>query len=180
MPTFAITTDADGIVLNLYDAGRADLRLRDGAGVRLRVETTYPAAGKIAIAVDPATTHSFTVKLRIPDWCAKPLLRVNGQPVEAKKTGDGYVAIRRTWRKGDTVEMVLKLEPRLVLGEHTNRNKAALLYGPLVLAADAALAGGKPVYALKLASGNVADSRRHRGAGPRADENLARRPGILH
>ncbi len=157
MPTFAITSDADGAVVNLYDAGSAHLRLRDGVAVKLGVETTYPATGKIAIAVDPATAHPFTVKLRIPDWCAKPWLQVNGQPVDAKKTGGGYVAIQRTWRKGDTIELALKLEPRLVLGEHTNRGKAALLYGPLVLAADAVLTGGKPVHALKLASGNLAD-----------------------
>jgi DUF1680 family protein len=157
VPTFAIATDADGVAVNLYDAGRANLRLRDGVAVKLGVKTTYPAVGKIAIAVDPVTPHDFSVKLRIPNWCAKPLLRVNGQPVDTKKTGDGYAAIRRTWRKGDTVEMVLNLEPRLVLGEHTNLNKAAVVYGPLVLAADAALAGGKPVHALKLASGNVAD-----------------------
>jgi DUF1680 family protein len=59
VPTFAITTDADGVVLNVYDAG------------------------KIAIAVDPATPHDFNVKLRLPDWCAKSLLRVNGQPAKS-------------------------------------------------------------------------------------------------
>ena len=123
VPTFAIATDADGVAVNLYDAGRANLRLRDGVAVKLGVKTTYPAAGKIAMAVDPVTPHDFSVELRIPNWCAKPLLQVNGQPVDAKKTGDGYAAIRRTWRKGDAVEMVLNLEPRLVLGEHTIRTR---------------------------------------------------------
>ena len=30
IPTFAMTTDEDGIVVNLYDAGHADLRLTTG------------------------------------------------------------------------------------------------------------------------------------------------------
>jgi hypothetical protein len=124
--------------------------------VKLTIKTQYPASGKIAIAVAPATPHSFAVKLRIPDWCSKSLLQVNGKPAEAKKTSGGYVAIKRTWKEGDKVELDLKLEPRLVLGEHKNQNKAAVLYGPLVLAADSAAAGGKAVNSLKLASANVA------------------------
>ena len=157
VPTFAITTDAGGAVVNFYDAAQAELRLHDGTAVKLTIETQYPASGKIAIAVAPAKTHSFTVKLRIPDWCSKLRLEVNGQPVDAIKAGSGYAAIKRTWKEGDKVELDLKLEPRLVLGEHKNQNKAAVLYGPLVLAADAALTGGKAVKSLKLASGNLAD-----------------------
>ena len=30
IPTFAVSTDADGVVVNLYDAGTAKLNLRDG------------------------------------------------------------------------------------------------------------------------------------------------------
>lgn len=141
IPTFSTTTDADGVVLNLYDAGTAHLSLRDHTRVILTTETEYPSKERIRIAVDPAETKSFSVKLRIPAWSRNAVLEVNGRKVAAQPNADGYVAIQRPWKKGDRIALRLKLEPRLVLGDHSNLGKVALMYGPLVLAADEALLG---------------------------------------
>ncbi len=157
VPTFALTTDAAGVVVNLYDAGGAKLRLHDGTAVKVAVQTQYPASGQIAIAVDPAEEHEFAVKLRIPAWCARHSLRVNGEAVETKPAADGYAALNRSWKPGDKIELTLPLEARLVLGDHVNVNKAAVLYGPLVLAADTALTGGKHLKSIELASGDLAE-----------------------
>lgn len=141
IPTFAVTTDAEGIVVNLYDAGTARLRLRDDTPVTLTTETQYPAKEWIRIAVEPAETKSFVVKVRIPAWCPSTTLEVNGRKVAAQPEADGYVAIKRQWKTGDRIALRLKLEPRLITGDHSNLGKVALLYGPLVLAADEALLG---------------------------------------
>ena len=152
IPTFAVTTDADGAVVNLYDAGSADLRLRDGAAVKLRIDTRYPAAEKIVIGVDAAAPDDFTLKLRIPAWCNRPSMRINDQPSDLKLAGGNYASVRRTWKKGDEVEVSFPLRCRVVVGDHQNQNKAAVLYGPLVLALDQALAEGKDINSLALAS----------------------------
>src|SRR6185436_18007037 len=39
IPTFAVTTDADGVVMNLYDAGSANFKLRDHTAVTITTET---------------------------------------------------------------------------------------------------------------------------------------------
>jgi DUF1680 family protein len=137
--TFAVSTDADGVVMNLYDAGTAKLSLRDGTAVVLTTDTLYPGDGRIQITVNPATSKTFAVKLRIPAWCRTSSVRLNGREVESKPDADGYVALKRTWHGGDKVELNCKLEPRVVVGDHKNEGKAAVLYGPLVLAADEAL-----------------------------------------
>ncbi len=178
VPTFAITTDADGAVVNFYDAGRAKLRLRDGTAVKLTIETQYPASSQIAIAVDPAEEHEFTVKLRIPAWCARPSLRVNGEAAEGKPAADGYAALKRSWKPGDKIELAIPLEPRLVLGDHKNLNKAAVLYGPLVLAADTALTGGKHINSIKLASRDLAELDVSPEPLPQTFGKLGRRSGI--
>ncbi|HEY3855187.1 MAG TPA: beta-L-arabinofuranosidase domain-containing protein [Verrucomicrobiae bacterium] len=139
IPTFALSTDADGAVVNLYNAGTADLNLRDGTAVKLTMDTMYPSDGKIQIKVDPAQSKSFTVKLRIPAWCHESSVEVNGRQVKEKTGADGYVALKRHWKQGDNIELNLKLEASLVLGDHMNQGKGAVLYGPLVLAADGAL-----------------------------------------
>ena len=79
------------------------------------------------------------MKLRIPTWCRTCSLRVNGVTVETSAGADGYIALKRTWRPGDRVELDLKLEPRVIAGDHKNQGKAAVCFGPLVLAADEAL-----------------------------------------
>ena len=156
VPTFAITTDADGAVVNFFNPGTAGLRLRDGTAVRLGIDTGYPYSGQITLTVDPAESHEFALKLRKPKWCNQASLKVNDAPVDAKPAADGYVTLRRTWKQGDKVELNLTLEPRLVLGDHLNADRAALLYGPLVLAADRTLSQGNRVNALKLASADLA------------------------
>ncbi len=143
IPTFAVTTDADGAVVNLYESGTAGLNLRDGTSVTLTTETRYPSDGRIHINVASAASKSFAIKLRIPAWCENPSIRVNGKKMEPKPGADGYVALQREWRKGDGIDLRLKLEPRLVVGDHKNEGKVAVLYGPLVLAADEALLGGE-------------------------------------
>jgi len=157
VPTFALTTDAAGVVVNFFDAGDARLRLHTGAAVKLAVATEYPAGGKITIAVDPATAGEFAIKLRIPSWCTRPSIVVNGTPVDAKSVrARGYAVIKRTWQEGDKVELNLPLAPRVAVGDHSNQGKLAILYGPLVLAADAALTGGKGLNSLRLASAELA------------------------
>jgi DUF1680 family protein len=139
IPTFALSTDADGVVMNLYDAGTANLNLRDGLKVTLTTETLYPSDGRIQITVNPATVKTFAVKLRIPAWCRTSSVQVNSQVVESKPGADGYVSLKRTWRQGDKVEVNFILEARAVVGDHKNEGKTAVLFGPLVLAADEAL-----------------------------------------
>ncbi len=139
IPTFAGSTDADGVVVNLYDAGTAKLTLRDGTQVSLITATRYPSDGRIQITANPATPKAFTVKVRVPAWCGSATLAVNGSEWLAQPAADGYVAIQRTWTAGDKIELNFPLEARVVIGDHLNQGKVALQYGPLVLCADEVL-----------------------------------------
>ncbi len=118
IPSFAASVDADGVVVNLYDAGTARLTLRDGKPVVLTTETIYPSDGKILITVDTGSTQPFAFKARIPAWCRESSVKLNGQLVEAKTGADGYAAIKRVWAKGVKVELNFKLEPRVIAGDH--------------------------------------------------------------
>ncbi len=140
IPSFATSIDADGVVMNLYDEGSVKLSLRDGTPVSLVTETRYPGDARILVTVNPSTkAKPFAVKARVPMWCHNATLRVNDSKVDVTPAADGYVTIRRTWITGDTIEMNFPLEPRIIIGDHKNQGKVAVLYGPLVLAADEAL-----------------------------------------
>lgn len=139
IPTFAVTTDADGVVVNLYDAGVARLGLRDGTRVNITADTRYPAEDPVILTLMPEKKHAFALKLRVPEWSRNFVVVVNGEAARTERGADGYHAVRRVWQKGDRVELRFHPEPRLLVGDHKNENKVALLYGPLVLAADESL-----------------------------------------
>jgi DUF1680 family protein len=158
IPTFALSTDADGIVVNLYEADAAKLQLRDGTPVTVITETKYPSDGKVRITLLPESRKSFALKLRIPAWSQNSVVQVNGKKVKAQPGPDGYVALRREWKKGDQVQLALKLEPRVIIGDHKNEGRIAVLYGPLVLAVDEALleGGACPLNAIGVPSAKLA------------------------
>jgi DUF1680 family protein len=158
IPTFALSTDADGVVMNLYDSGTAKLTLRDGTAVTLTTTTRYPSDGQIQVLVQPAGAKTFAFKARVPAWCKSAAMQVNGKPVTAVTGTDGYVAVTREWNQGDRVELRFKLESRVVVGDHKNQGKVAVLYGPLVLAGDQALLGAtnRSLNAIAAAGANLA------------------------
>lgn len=162
LPTLAVTTDRDGVVVNLYDAGHAKVKLADGKVVELRTQTKYPLADTIEIGVALAAPASFAIKLRVPGWAPGASLKINGEPAPLIRGGDGYAAITRNWKAGDTLALTLPLEVRIIVGDHTNQGKVALMYGPLVLAADEALlpADAGSLSRLVVPSANVVAAHR--------------------
>ncbi len=139
VPTFAVTTDRSGVVMNLYDAGNADLRLHDGTSVFLKTKTLYPTAGSVEVMVGLEKKKAFAFKFRVPAWTREFSVRVDGKLTEAILSPDGYGTLERVWKNGEVVRIQFGMEPRLVLGDHLNAGKAAVMYGPLVLAMDQAL-----------------------------------------
>jgi hypothetical protein len=161
IPTFASSTDADGLVVNMYEAGKAMLQRHDGGAVTLITQTQYPADERVRITVNPSAKGEFKIKFRIPAWCRAPSVTVTGQKVEPQTGPDGYAFIKRTWVPGDQVELHLPMEARVVVGDHLNQGKAAVFYGPLVLAADDALLeeAGQNVNSISLAGADPAALR---------------------
>jgi DUF1680 family protein len=151
IPTFAVTIDQEGAVVNLYDAGMARLNLVGGGTMVLAIETLYPGEDRVRIIVDSDSDRPIGVKLRVPAWCRSPAIRLNKELVAPRAGPDGYVAIRHGWHKGDTLELEFKREPRVIVGDHQNAGKVAVAYGPLILAADESLLEGEDLSCVSLA-----------------------------
>jgi hypothetical protein len=87
-----------------------------------------------------------------------------GGKAEAK---EGWLVVpRRRWKGGDKVTVTFPIPVRLILGDHTNRDRAAIQYGPVVLAYDAARtpAGPSP-RALGLTNRSAQELRAHNVEG---------------
>ncbi|TIS95971.1 glycoside hydrolase family 127 protein [Mesorhizobium sp.] len=104
--------------------------------VELIQTSNYPWNGAVSITIEPEAPTTFTLHLRLPAWCRKAALKVNGEAVDLDAvTSDGYAAIRREWRKGDQVELDLEMSiDRLYANPQVRQDigRVALARGPLI------------------------------------------------
>jgi DUF1680 family protein len=125
----------DSIAVHLYGDSTADLDVGDRK-VRLVQKTRYPWDGAIALTVEPDAPAAFTLDLRIPGWCRKASLSVNGTAQDlAAITRNGYAHISRRWSPGDVVRLDLELTVERLHAHPEVRQDAgrvALRRGPLV------------------------------------------------
>jgi DUF1680 family protein len=134
---WAVMQDDAGPVVNLYAPGTARFSSAKGGEVEIQQTTEYPKKEKVVLTIRCAQPEIFKLRLRIPAWSRNTLVSVNGKisPVTAGK----YHSIERTWKDGDTVELVLDMRTRAVPAP-SGAPQFALVRGPLVLALDNRLA----------------------------------------
>ncbi len=133
----------DKLWVNLYAPSTADWK---SAGVKIEVATDLPIGQTATVKVTPQSSKKFTLALRRPYWAGDGFsVKVNGSAFKTVAPADSYVEIARTWKPGDTVELVL---PKTLRKEALpdNPNRFAVMWGPLVLAGDLGpeLRGGGP------------------------------------
>lgn len=132
---YVASASADSLALHLYAAGEVRARVGD-ASVLLRVATDYPWDGRVRLRLSLEAPAEFTLCLRLPGWCAKPLLSVNGKRQGLSRVGKaGYARLTRAWRDGDAVELDLPMEIQRLEAHPAVRQAcgmAALRRGPLV------------------------------------------------
>lgn len=110
-------------------ANEALLTLPDARKLAFTVEGSYPYDGKITITVKSA--GKYTLSLRIPDWCRKYSISLNGEKSSPR--------MEREWKEGDRVEMLLDMPIEIMYSNGritTNRGRIALQRGPLVYALE--------------------------------------------
>ena len=117
------------------------------------------------VDINPEKPSNFTVNVRIPGWAEgkeNPFdlysshlsqtasIKVNGKEIKMAVT-NGYVAIRRDWKKGDKIEISLPVQPRLVSPNpaiETIRGKLAIAAGPVVYSLEGIDNPGLDQYAI--------------------------------
>ncbi len=139
LPGYLYAVSDDTIWIHNYAANEADLTLPGGESVRLMQRTRYPWSGRVI--VETLTAGAFTLKLRIPGWCASepdrdcPTVNVNGEPWPASVKPGAYVEITRTWAVGDSVCISLPMPVRQIVAHPyalENTGRVALMRGPLL------------------------------------------------
>ena len=132
---YIYTCDERGAMyVHLYANSTAQTCIKD-IDIRLTQETNYPWDGSVKIVVDPARVCEFSLKLRIPQWCDRYKVKLNGRVIKNVPVRKGYLAIRRQFKSGDVVELSLEMRPVKIAahpGVVEDTGKIAIQRGPLV------------------------------------------------
>jgi len=129
----------DGLYINMYGGNELSTELKDGSHIRLEQQTNYPWDGNIMVTIKEAPSKEIALSFRIPGWCKKAVVKVNGK-IQETVTGH-YQFIRKSWKTGDKIELILDMPATLLesnpLVEET-RNQVAIKRGPIVYCLESA------------------------------------------
>jgi DUF1680 family protein len=132
--------DGDALLVNLFIASELNWQNKR---VRVRQTTAFPEYAGTRLSVSAARPTRFTLRLRHPAWCRQLSVRLNGRKLVDSAEPGRYVEIERTWREGDVIDVDLPMHLHLqpLPG---SPGIAALMFGPVVLAARMGRAGMRP------------------------------------
>jgi DUF1680 family protein len=123
---------ADGIYVNLFLPSRLSWS-QNSTPITITQTTHYPTENTTRLELSLQRPESFTVYVRVPEWAgAKSTVSVNGNRADGLTPGK-FLALQRTWKDGDRVEIEFEMTARLEAIEEQFPNRVALMYGPLAL-----------------------------------------------
>ncbi len=121
----------NGLAAYLYGPCEVTAKVADGVEVRITEKTRYPFEEQISLTIHLPKTTRFPLDLRVPSWCAKAAISINGKnsPMPALASGK-IVRLDRAWKDGDQVLFDLPMAVRTQRWVN-NRNTLSVSRGPL-------------------------------------------------
>lgn len=119
--------DEDVLLVNTFETSRAILML-GGERVTIELKSGFPWRGEATLTVRLESPATFALRVRVPAW-ARPMT-IAGAAARA-----GWTELpARAWKDGDMISVKFNLASRVESGEYTLAGRAALAWGPFVLA----------------------------------------------
>jgi DUF1680 family protein len=84
-------------------------------GITLIQNTKFPFEGTTEIKLKLEKPSEFTLHFRYPSWVKKGQmkLRINNKEVAIKSDSRSYVSVKRIWKSGDMVSLVLPMQTKV-------------------------------------------------------------------
>lgn len=133
VPRFAYMNYAEGVVVNMYIPGTAEMSLLCGDKVSLEVDTEYPKEGTVNIKMNHSGSRRFCVRLRNPHWSRQTKIRIANKRVDTEimdgklqrgekdsfdtcniQMCDGYIELCADWSNGDEIELCFDMRTEAI------------------------------------------------------------------
>ena len=145
----------DVAIFNFYSSAIVKGFLKNGTSVAFDMYSRYPRSDRARIVSHTENAGVVPLKLRIPSWSAKTIVKLNGREMAGVKSGT-YFTLEHEWKYGDIVEIFFDMP----VVAHTIAHNVAFTRGPVLLARDSRFADGdmgEPFRRGVLRDGQVVD-----------------------
>lgn len=121
----------NGLFVNLFIPSELNWQSK---GIKVRQETRFPEDGITTLTINTLKDQLMPVYIRYPSWATSGVsIKINGKVFKVNQPPGSYIVLDKKWKNGDqivvTFQMTLKVIPT-----NDNPRKAAIVYGPIVLA----------------------------------------------
>ncbi|TSD66090.1 hypothetical protein FFF34_001430 [Inquilinus sp. KBS0705] len=123
-------TPDNGLAALVYSPSEVKAFVGHHSEISFKEETGYPFGETIKFTLQSKGDIAFPFSLRIPEWCKKANISINGAAY-SQPDGNQVVQINRTWKNGDVVELTL---PMHITKNTWYENSASIERGPIVYA----------------------------------------------
>ncbi|MBN2172858.1 MAG: glycoside hydrolase family 127 protein [Bacteroidales bacterium] len=129
---FIYTHSNDSLFLNLFIASELTWKEK---GIKIRQDTKFPEEEQTKLTVTEGSSE-FSLLVRYPGWISDGELKisVNGKNISYSALPSSYVSIKRNWKKGDVIEIILPMQNTI---EHMPNvpEYITFMHGPILLSA---------------------------------------------
>jgi DUF1680 family protein len=129
---FIYTHTTDALYVNLFVASELNWREKE---IKIKQQTIFPSEEKTSIAITEGSSF-FSLMIRYPSWVKEGDLKVmvNGKVISFTNHPSSYIALKRLWKKGDVVTIILPMQNSIEYMPNVS-NYIAIMHGPILLAA---------------------------------------------
>ena len=118
MPNFAarlwMSDQNKGLVAAMYAPSRVTCKVGDKQNtVSIEEVTTYPFSDKIEFVFSMNNQTQFPFTFRIPQWCKKPIVLLNGKTLALDAKTGNYVTLNREFSNKDKITLILPQELKM-------------------------------------------------------------------
>ena len=124
----------DCLYISQYIQSKLDTII-NGKNVSLEIAGDYPYSGDISVIIN--TSGRVKIALRIPSWTKEDdvVLHINGEKINTVARPDEWLYIDREWQNSDLLTICFKMKLWTYPITQYHQERAALMYGPIMLAA---------------------------------------------
>jgi len=123
-----------GIWIHQYIGNESEITFNKST-IKIELKSNFPWNGGVKIKLGLDKNRTFSIFLRVPQWCINTMLTVNGKKYYNSLTPGKYVEIIRNWINNDEIDLNFEMVPRLLESDpriKTNRERGVLSYGSLI------------------------------------------------
>ena len=103
----------ENLYLPAYGPCSAQFASKEGTALTIKEVTNYPFDETITLHVEASAPWKKQFMIKIPSWCKKYEIKLNGAAVKGSVNADGYLPVESTW-KDDSITIFFGMTPALV------------------------------------------------------------------